>query len=172
MRKGYLHIYTGKGKGKTTAAIGLAIRAAGAGKKVLFAQFLKQARFSEHRILANLGKHITVRCFGSGRFLEDSPKPEDYHAARKGLDEVAVMMARNEFDLVILDEIIVALTMGLLKTGEVLDLIHERPMNVEMVLTGRNAPEILIDAADLVTEMAEVKHYFHHGIAARKGIEM
>lgn len=171
MNKGYLHIYTGKGKGKTTAALGLAVRAAGAGKKVLFAQFLKTPSTSEHTALKQLSDKITVRFFGPSDFAEQQVKPEHIHATQEGLDEIALMMIHEKYDVVILDEVINALNYNLITIEELLDTVHERPFHIEMVLTGRNAPEVLIEAADLVTEMEEVKHYFHSGVVARKGIE-
>jgi len=171
MENGYVHIYTGKGKGKTTAAIGLAIRAAGAGKKVLFTQFLKAAHSSEHHALQHYSDKITLRSFGDGKFIKGEVTPEQIHAAQEGLDEVALLMLHEKYEVVVLDEGITALNLNLFTIDELLDVIHERPYNVEIILTGRDAPQVLINAADLVTEMVEVKHYFHNGITARKGIE-
>ena len=171
MEKGYLHIYTGKGKGKTTASIGLALRAVGAGKKVLFTQFLKSGNSSEHLAFKQYSDKITVRCFGDGTFINGGVTSEHIHAAQEGLDEVALLMLHEKYELVIMDECITALNLNLFTSEELLDVLYERPFNVEMVLTGREAPQILIDAADLVTEMQEIKHYFHNGVTARKGIE-
>lgn len=171
MEKGYLHIYTGKGKGKTTAALGLVLRATGAGKKVLFTQFLKAAHSSEHHALRQYSDKVTTRCFGDGKFIRGEVTSEQIHAAQEGLDEIALMMLHEKYELVVLDEGITALNLKLFTIEELLDVVHERPFNVEMVITGRDAPQILIDAADLVTEMVEIKHYFHSGVTARKGIE-
>jgi cob(I)alamin adenosyltransferase len=171
VNKGYLHLYTGNGKGKTTAALGLTFRAVGAGKKILFVQFLKNATSSEHTALKQYSDKITVRCYGTGEFIDGEVKPEQIHATQEGLDEIALMMENQKYDMVILDEIITALNYKMISIEDLLDTIHERPFNVEMVLTGRDAPQIIIDTADLVTEMIEIKHYFHSGIAARKGIE-
>ncbi len=172
MNDGFVHIYTGNGKGKTTAALGLAIRAVGAGKRVLFAQFLKKASYCEHRALERFSDLIDVRCFGTGEFIINGIKPEDHHAAQDGLNDISRTMTYEPFDLIVLDEVIIALTLGLISIEQLIVLIRERPPHCEIVLTGRGAPEQLIDVADLVTEMVEIKHYYNQGVEARRGIEL
>lgn len=171
MRKGYIQVYTGNSKGKTTAALGLAIRAAGAGLKIYIAQFVKMKRCSEHKILEKLGKHITVKQYGTGFLRGNKPSKAALAAARKGLAEVTGIITSGEYDLVILDEINVALHYGLLEVDDVLDLLEQKPTPVELVLTGRYADERIMHKADLVTEMREIKHYYDKGVKARIGIE-
>jgi cob(I)alamin adenosyltransferase len=169
-QKGYIHIYTGDGKGKTTAAIGLACRALGAGWEVLFAQFLKKGRFSEIKALERFDR-IKILQFGSGKFVKGKPSTEDIENALAGLKQVAGLARSGKYHLVILDEINVALQFGLLEEEAVLSLIDSAPPETELVLTGRNAPESLVRRADLVTECRKVKHYYDNGVMARTGIE-
>ncbi|PIE60336.1 MAG: cob(I)yrinic acid a,c-diamide adenosyltransferase [Desulfobulbus propionicus] len=169
--KGYVQVYTGMGKGKTTAAIGLAIRAAGAGLKVYIGQFIKDAPYSELAILKMLAGYITIRQYGRGCFLIKSPEQEDVEAARQGLIELTAALTSGEYDVVIADEINVAHDLKLLSEDDLLQLISIRPEQVELVMTGINAPAGVLEKADLVTEMKEVKHYFRHGVLARKGFE-
>jgi cob(I)alamin adenosyltransferase len=168
--KGCVQVYTGNGKGKTTAAIGLAVRALGAGIKVFFAQFLKSGDYSEIQILRNL-ENITCRQYGVGGFIARTPSSEDISAARLGVDDAAGAMKSGDYGVVILDEANVACSLGLISKEELMSLVHERPPAAELVFTGRGAPPELIAAADLVTEMREIKHYFNSGVKARKGIE-
>ncbi len=171
--KGYLHVYTGDGKGKTTAAIGLSIRAAGAGMKVLIVQFIKGGHYSEINALKPLGDRITVRQYGLGRFINGQPTPEDVRAAQEGLAEIATLMKNGcDVDLIVLDEANVAVACGLFDTEALLDVINCRPESVELVITGRDADPRVIEKADLVTEMRAVKHYYQNGVMARAGIEM
>jgi len=167
---GYIHLYTGNGKGKTTAAIGLAVRAVGAGKKVFFAQFVKGMHYSELDSLKRYPE-IVIRQYGLDCFIKQKPTPKDIEAAQFGLKEVTSITEKNLFDVVILDEICIALYYNLFGIDDVLSLLTRKPANMEMVLTGRYASDALIEAADLVTEMREVKHYFNQGVQARKGIE-
>ena len=170
--KGYLQVYTGNGKGKTTAAIGLAVRAAGAGLKVLFVQFIKGGRYSEIKALETLSEHITVRQYGLGRFIKGKPDPRDLRAAQAGLAEVSGMLTdRCSVDVIVLDEANVAVACGLFDTQDLLEVIDRRPEAVEMVITGRGADPRVVERADLVTEMREVKHYYQAGVVARTGIE-
>lgn len=169
--KGYIHVYTGDGKGKTTAAIGLAIRALGAGKKVFFAQFVKGMEYAEHKILDTLAPGITLKQYGLDCFIEKDPTVKDIEAARNGLGEVADIIRSGKYDLVILDEANIALFYNLFSVEELLAVINYRAECVEIVVTGRKAPDELLKAADLVTEMKEVKHYYQKGVEARKGIE-
>ncbi len=169
--KGYVQIYTGEGKGKTTAAIGLALRAAGAGLKVFIGQFMKGGEYSELKSLERFRDLIAVEQYGTVRWVNRQPKKADRKLAIAGLERVQSILRGGEYDVVILDEIIVAFCFTLLPLQALIDLIEMRPDNVEMVMTGRDAPEDLIRVADLVTEMREVKHYHSLGVPSRKGIE-
>ncbi len=169
--KGYVQVYTGEGKGKTTAAFGLCLRAAGAGLKVYIGQFLKKGRFNEHRSLDRLDDLITVRQFGMPGFILGHPTEEDVSGAVAGLSEIEAAMKCGIYDVIIIDEINVAVHYGLVPLPRVLDLIRNKAEDVELVLTGRYAPQEIIDMADLVTEMRLVKHYHANGVSARKGIE-
>jgi len=168
---GFVQIYTGDGKGKTTAALGLAIRAAGAGLRVFIAQFLKCSASSELKSLSRLAPEITILQYGRPSFIEGKPTPEDIAAAERGLREARTAMLSGKYDVLILDEINIAIHFHILSIESVLSLIDEKPEGVELILTGRNADSRLIARADLVTEMRNVKHYFKKGIPARTGIE-
>ncbi|MDR1472084.1 MAG: cob(I)yrinic acid a,c-diamide adenosyltransferase [Synergistaceae bacterium] len=168
--RGYVQVYTGNGKGKTTAAIGLALRALGAGMNVFFAQFIKGARYSEIEIMSTL-ERLTHRQYGLGCFLMRAPSEEDRAAARRGVEEVREAMASGGYQLIILDEANVAAHLGVLPASDLVSLVREKPDGIELVFTGRNAPPELIEIADLVTEMREVKHYYAKGVRARRGIE-
>ena len=169
--KGYIHVYTGDGKGKTTAALGLAIRAVGAGLKVYIAQFLKHGDYSEIKGLDRFSDTITVEQFGRGRFIKGRPSNEDMAAARRGLNKVKTILAAGKYSVVILDEANVAVSLNLFSENELLEILDHRPDNVEIIITGRGAASGIIEAADLVTEMKEIKHYFKKGVKARIGIE-
>ena len=169
--KGYIHIYTGDGKGKTTAALGLAIRAAGAGLHVYLAQFIKGKQYSELNSLKRLDDLITVEQFGLPRFINGKPSEPDVEAARYGLERLKSSMLSGRFDLIIIDEGNVAVTYGLLSRQDLLDLIAMKPESLELVITGRGALPEIIEKADLVTEMKAVKHYYNNGVNARVGIE-
>ena len=169
--RGYVHVYTGDGKGKTTAALGLALRAAGAGTKVFIAQFLKGTKSAELGALERFADLITVKQYGRDRFIVGEPEEEDVQAARAGLQEAARILAAGEYPLVILDEANVAVHLGLFSADGLLDIVKARAEHVEVVITGRRADQRIIDAADLVTEMREVKHYYTQGVRARRGIE-
>jgi cob(I)alamin adenosyltransferase len=169
--KGYVEVYTGDGKGKTTAALGLALRAAGAGLKVYFAQFIKGMEYSEHMALERFGDLITVKQYGRDCFIKDKPEAEDVKIAREGLVEIREIMLSERYQVIVLDEANVATHYNLFTTDELLDLIRMKPDDMELVITGRFADQKIIDAADLVTEMREVKHYYNNGVSARRGIE-
>ena len=169
--RGYIQVYTGNGKGKTTAAIGLAIRAAGAGLKVYIAQFIKLGDYSEIKALKRFSDLITVEQFGLGRFTDGKPTSEDIAAAQKGLRQVKSIMATEEYKVIILEEANVAAKYGLIRGQDLLGLIIKKPYDVELVITGRYASSRVIENADLVTEMMPVKHYFEKGVPARVGIE-
>ena len=169
--KGYTHIYTGEGKGKTTAAIGLALRAVGAGKSVFIGQFAKSEVYAEIGAIRAYIPNITTKQYGLRCFIDKAPDSKDINAAQKGLDDVKSILASEQYNLLILDEICIALLYNLVSVKEILEIIKNKPRKTELVLTGRYAPYELIQQADLVTEMREVKHYFRTGVAARKGIE-
>ncbi len=169
--KGYVHIYTGNGKGKTTAALGLAIRAAGAGLQVFLAQFVKGRQYSELNALKRLDDQITVEQFGLPHFINGKPSVPDIEAAQYGLEKLKSIMLSGRFDMIIVDEGNVAVTYDLLSKQDVLDLIAMKPETLELVITGRGALPEIIDKADLVTEMKEVKHYYNNGVDARVGVE-
>jgi cob(I)alamin adenosyltransferase len=172
MRKGYIQVYTGEGKGKTTAALGLSLRAAGAGFKVFFAQFVKKRRCAEHRIIdERLSDLITVKQFGAGMIREGGPRDSDIKAAKKGIAEVKRIMESDRYQVVILDEVNVAVHYGIVDIADLLGIIDAKPGNVELVLTGRYAAPEVIVRADLVTEMREISHYWKKGVKARRGIE-
>ena len=170
-KKGYTQIYTGDGKGKTTAAIGLSIRAAGAGLKVFIAQFIKMGDYSEIKALKRYSDMITVEQFGLGRFTNRKPAPEDIQAARKGLARVRSVMASDEYNIIIMEEANVAAKLGLFGIQDLYKIIISKPDDKELVITGRSASPRIIEIADLVTEMKPIKHYFKKGVPARVGIE-
>jgi cob(I)alamin adenosyltransferase len=168
---GYVQVYTGNGKGKTTAAIGLAVRALGAGWRVFFGQFLKTGRYSEHTVLSRFPERLTVKTYGRDVFIRGKPEDEDRRLAEEGIAEVAEIVAAGAYQLVILDEANVAAHLGLITVEQILGLIENRAEQVELVITGRHADPRLLARADLVTEMREVKHYYHRGVPARPGVE-
>lgn len=169
--KGYVQVYTGNGKGKTTAAIGLAIRALGAGWRVFVAQFIKSGEYSEHKALARFSDHLTMRTYGRNVFIRGEPEAEDIRLAQEGMDEIQEVVTSGEYRLVVLDEANVAVRYGLIEVEQILDIIEKRLEGVELLITGRYADPRLIDRADLVTEMQEVKHYYNRGVKARVGVE-
>jgi cob(I)alamin adenosyltransferase len=169
--KGYVQVYTGDGKGKTTAAIGLALRAAGAGLEVFIAQFVKSGKYNEIIALEQFADRITCRQYGSGCWLRGEPGEEDIRLARSGLQEVRDIIQAGKHDLVILDEANITTHFGLIQVDDLLALIDVKPAGVELVFTGRKADPRLIERADLVTDMREVKHYYQQGVEARPGIE-
>ena len=191
--KGYVQVYTGNGKGKTTAALGLALRALGAGRKVCFIQFMKATGYSEHNIMSELSDDLTWKTLGKPFFIakegqlseqeleaygdkcvvfEDGKPPAEYvKTIEEGFEEAKEAALSGEYDLVVMDEINCAIFFGLISAEKVLRLMAEKAENTELVLTGRYAPREITDAADLVTEMKEIKHYYHEGVEARRGIE-
>ena len=169
--KGYVQVFTGDGKGKTTAALGLALRAAGAGIRVFIAQFAKMGKYSELESLKRLDDMIVIKQYGRPDFIVNEIKAEDIDSARKGLKEVSEIISSGEYPLVILDEANIATYYKLFSARELLELINSKPEHVEIVITGRNADSMIIENADLVTEMREIKHYYDKGVKARRGIE-
>ena len=171
MRRGLVQIYTGDGKGKTTAALGLALRALGAGLSVYLGQFIKKGHFSEIKALRHSHPHIIIRQYGRGCFVRDKPSPADIRCAKKGLADLKRALRGKKYDLVIADEINCAVNAGLFSAKDVLALIDKKPPEVELVLTGRNARRQIMKKADLVTEMRKIKHPFDRGEPACQGIE-
>jgi len=171
MRRGYIQVYTGDGKGKTTAALGLALRAAGGGLKVFIVQFIKKKKCSEHAILERFEDLITLRQYGEGFILKRKANRSDIRAARCGLDAVREAIGSKKYDVVILDEANVAVNCGLISVKDLLELLAAKPEEVELIITGRHADGEVIRMADLVTEMKEIKHYGKKGVKARVGIE-
>ncbi|MGC8955458.1 MAG: cob(I)yrinic acid a,c-diamide adenosyltransferase [Fervidobacterium sp.] len=167
---GYIHVYTGNGKGKTTAAMGLALRAICSGKKVYMGQFIKGMKYSELEAPKYLPNFV-IEQYGRDCFIKKNPEKIDIQLARQGLEKVTKIIQQGQYDIVILDEVNVAIYYGLFTVQDVIRALTNRPEHVEIILTGRYAPQELIDIADLVTEMREVKHYFQKGILAREGIE-
>lgn len=172
MRKGYVQVYTGDGKGKTTAALGLIVRACGAGFRVMLLQFIKAKSVSEHRTIRERFPEVVVEQFGCGLMIGRGPTEEERAKARAGFARLREAVMSGAFDLVVADEINVAMDKGLVPVNDVLDLMAAKPMQVEWVLTGRYAPADVLAKADLVTEMRCVRHYYEAGVPARDGIEM
>ncbi|MFW5789713.1 MAG: cob(I)yrinic acid a,c-diamide adenosyltransferase [Bacillota bacterium] len=168
--KGKVQVYTGDGKGKTTAAIGLAIRAAGAGKSVFIGQFIKGMEYSEIKMINKIAE-IKLKQYGRGCFIKGDPETEDIKAAKEGLNEIGKILKSGEYELVILDEANIAVYYKLFSVDTLISVIENRAENVEVVITGRKADDKLIKYADLVTNMEEIKHYYHNGVKARTGIE-
>lgn len=168
--KGYIQIYTGNGKGKTTAALGLSLRAVCSGKKVFFGQFTKGMKYSELKapeILPN----FHMQQFGRNKFIFGNPEEEDISLAKKGLKKIEKILMSNEYDIVVMDEVNIALYYKLFTVDELISILEKRNPKIEVILTGRYAPKELIEKADLVTEMKEIKHYYEKGVGARIGIE-
>jgi cob(I)alamin adenosyltransferase len=169
--KGKVHVYTGDGKGKTTAALGLSIRAAGAGLRVFIAQFIKSDEYSEIKALKRFSDLITVEQFGLGGFIGGNPSSGDIEAAQKGAVRVKEIISTDTYDMVVLDEANIAVKYKLISEQDLLDIIDAKSKNIELVITGRDAAPKIMDKADLVTQMKAVKHYFQNGVEARVGIE-
>jgi len=169
--KGLIHVYTGDGKGKTTAAIGLGVRAVGAGLRVHMIQFMKGRRYSELDALERL-PGFTVVQFGRDEFVsKKKPEQIDIDLAQKGLAHAQEVLHKNEYDVVILDEINVAVDYHLISLADVLELMKMKPDSMELILTGRYANPELVRQADLVSEMLEIKHPYQKGVPCRKGID-
>lgn len=168
--KGYIHIYTGNGKGKTTAALGLALRASGAGKRIYIAQFVKGMFYSELEAVKRIPE-IEIKQYGLDCFIVKKPTIKDIQSARAGLAEISEIIKAGKYDIVILDEACIAIYYNLFSTDELIQILKQKPDEMEIIITGRYAPPELISNADLVTEMMEIKHYYQNGIEARKGIE-
>jgi cob(I)alamin adenosyltransferase len=170
MKEGYLQVYTGTGKGKTTAAFGTAMRSVLHGGRVFFAQFIKMSETAE-LLVPDYFSNFTIMQFGEGFFLDREPTEDDRRLAEEGLSKCLAVMSSGEYDLVVMDEVNVAIHYGLLDPAIVVAAVKSRAPGTEVICTGRNAPPELIEAADLVTEMRKIKHYFDRGVSAREGIE-
>lgn len=170
MDKGYFHVYTGNGKGKSTAAFGLALRALCAGKSVYIGQFVKNMKYSETKI-ESIMDNIKIIQFGKDCCINRAPDEEDARLAKAGLHECASILKEGKYDVVVLDEVTIATYLKFIDPQDVLEAVKNRAQHVEVIVTGRYCPEILIDNADLVTEMTEVKHYYSQGVLSREGID-
>lgn len=173
LEKGYVQVYTGNGKGKTTAALGLAFRAMGRGLKTYIGQFMKGQHYSELDAAIIVSDYITIEQYGKDTFIhvKNPPDPADVQMAKEGLGKINKAMKSGKYNIIVLDEITTAYYFNLITIDEILSFIADKPDNIELIFTGRYAPEELINVADLVTEMKEVKHYYQKNIDARDGIE-
>jgi len=173
MEKGLIQVYTGNGKGKTTAALGLVLRAVGHGMKVLMIQFMKGDRYGELESSKRLFPYLTLKQVGRETFISKSnPDPRDLQLAQEGFEMAKKAIQNREYDIVILDEINLAVDYGLIPVKDLLQLIDSKPETIELILTGRNAKCEILERADLVTEMVDRKHYYDKGVPAREGIEI
>jgi len=168
---GLVHIYTGNGKGKTTAAFGLAFRAAGRGLNVLIVQFLKPAEGYGEQLACGKFPNVELLCLGLDHFVSKNPKQEDINAARSALDKTLELMRTGEYDVVVMDEAINAVRMKLIPDTDLIGALKSRPAHIEVVMTGRGITPALEEYADYVTEMKLVKHPYDRGIQARAGVE-
>lgn len=173
LERGCVQIYTGNGKGKTTAALGLSLRALGRGLRVCFFQFIKGGGpYGEQLIAEKLAPDFIIIQTGRPGWVNTRDISEDRRLAQEALQQARAALSSGAYDLFVCDEINGAVGFGLIDVEQVLELIRMKPEQVELVLTGRNADERVVQAADLVTEMREVKHYYQSGVPARTGIEM
>jgi cob(I)alamin adenosyltransferase len=171
LKKGCIHVYTGPGKGKTTAALGLGLRAAGNGLNVYLIQFMKGRRYSELDAAEQI-PNFTIVQYGRDEFVsKENPEQVDIDLAQEGFSHAREIVKNEKYDMVILDEINVAIDYNLIFLKDVLKLIEEKPEKLELILTGRYAHPELVKVADLVTEMLEIKHPYQKGVTARKGID-
>lgn len=170
IEKGYIQVYTGNGKGKTTAALGITLRSLCAGNKVFFGQFMKGQDYSELKAPKYFDK-LEMEQFGGPDFLQGRPTARDIENAQKGLDRMREILSSSEYDMVVFDEINTALYFELISLEDVLSVLDLKAEGTEVILTGRYAAQEIIDKADLVTEMKEIKHYYNAGVKARVGIE-
>jgi len=170
LEKGYIQVYTGNGKGKTTAALGVALRAVCAGNKVFFGQFMKGQDYSEKKAVKLL-PGLTMEQFGGPCFINGTPTEKDISDAKAGLQRMREVLSSGEYDLVVFDEINTSLFFKLVTVDEVMAVLDLKPEKTEVILTGRYAPQEIIDRADLCTEMKEIKHYYNAGVDSRVGVE-
>ena len=171
LEKGLIQVYTGDGKGKTTAALGLALRAYGRGLRTVIIQFMKKGDYGEVRAIEHIDG-ISIEQYGLPSFVvKGKEKPEDYEAAERGLARAVEVMENRECDILILDELNITLYFGLLRIDDVVEALHKKPEEMEIVITGRSVPREIADIADLITEMKMIRHPYEKGIGAREGIE-
>lgn len=171
IKESFVHIYTGNGKGKSTAAFGLALRALFANKTVYIGQFVKDMKYHETGI-EKIINGIKIEQLGAGCFIDRKPCENDKIIAKKALQKCGKILENGDFDVVILDEINIAIYFKLFSSKEVIEILQKRDPKVEVILTGRYATKELIDFADLVTEMKEIKHYYTQGVTSREGIDV
>ena len=173
MEKGYIQVYTGNGKGKTTAALGQAVRSAGAGLRTFIVQLMKEYPYSELEGLEPLAGHVAIEQYGGDAFVYRGEMPSEGEKAKaaRALERAVEVMESGDWDVVVLDEACAAVYFKLITTADVLAVMDAKPDAVELVLTGRYCPDEVVARADLVTEMREVKHYYQQDVQARKGIE-
>jgi len=173
MEKGFIHVYTGNGKGKTTAALGVALRAVGSGLRVMMVQFMKgSGEYGEELSARKFSPNLTLIQTGRTEFGSKSHlDTRDIQLAQEGFSLVRKAIESKEYNIVILDEINLAVDLGLISLSDLLQLIDSKPEAVSLILTGRNARSEVLDKADLVTEMVERKHHFNKGVPPRKGID-
>lgn len=171
MERGTVQLYTGDGKGKTTASLGAALRAAGHGKRVLVIQFMKGRLYGELAAVERI-EGFTIEQYGRDEFVDPkNPEQIDIELAGKGWKRAVEALSDRELDVLVLDEINVAVSFGLIELDRVIEFVKTKPERLELILTGRYAPDELIELADTVTEMKEIKHHFRKGVEARKGVE-
>lgn len=171
MNKGYVQIYTGNGKGKTTAALGLILRAAGAGASIYLGQFMKSMEYHEISVLKERFPEVTIELLGTGCIMDREPGIADIQAAKEAVQHAMDALSGGTYDLVVLDEIFIASYFKLISKEDLEGILAAKPPNTELVLTGRYAPDWILERGDLVTEMKEVRHYYQQGVLARDGIE-
>lgn len=172
LNKGYIHVYTGNGKGKTSAAVGIAVRAAGAGLKTYFAQLMKSYLYSELNTLKKIPEIETEQFCDDSFVLEKRlPSVAEKMKAKEALEKIKKAMLSGDYDLVVLDEATVSVYFGLITNENLIDLIDLKPKGLELIITGRYADVSIIDKADIVSEIKEIKHYYTKGVLSRKGID-
>lgn len=168
--KGYVQVYTGNGKGKTTCALGITLRMLCAGGRVFFGQFMKGQDYSELNATEYFD-NLTMRQFGDVKFVHGKPSDEDIKMAKEGLGVMREALLSGDYDMVVFDEINTTMFFEMIPPKELIDILKQKPERTEVILTGRYAPDEIIEYANLVTEMTEIKHYYNEGIQARKGVE-
>ncbi len=169
--KGYVQVYTGDGKGKTTAALGVCLRASGAKKKIYIAQFMKLGIYNEINSIKLLKNFIEIEQFGTGNFVGNKISVKEIEKAKKGIEKLKKKSSSGKYDIIVLDEINVAIHYKIIPVSDLINIINNKEKYTELIITGRNANSKIIKMADLVTEMKEIKHYYKIGIKARIGIE-
>jgi len=171
MEKGYVQVYTGNGKGKTTAMLGIALRASGADLRVYIGQFVKDMEYNEIVAIKKYLPAVEAEQYGTGCIFNREPTANDIEAAKTGFHKAEEAVFSGKYDIVMLDEINCAVSLGLIDVRDVVELIYKKPDYVELVFTGRGAAKEVIEAADLVSDITEIKHYYSSGVMAREGIE-